>query len=87
MGFSTDLTLPSWRSAGPQKAVETSGSRLHFLEESQNLPKITEGAPFVAGSARTQVVVQVVDISDGIVHVRPLPGSVASHRSLLGTMA
>jgi len=58
-----------------------------FLDESRNPSMITEGAWIIAGSSRTQVVAQVVDISDGIVHVRPLPGSVASHRNLLSTMA
>ena len=58
-----------------------------FLDETLNPSKITEGAWIIAGSSRTQVVAQVVDISDGIVHVRPLPGSVASHRNLLSTMA
>ena len=58
-----------------------------FLDESQSPSKITEGAWIIVGSSRTQAVAQVVDISDGIVHVRPLPGSVASHRSLLRSMA
>ncbi len=58
-----------------------------FLDESQNPSKMTEGAWIIAGSSRTQAVAQAVDISDGIVHGRPLPGSVASHRSLLSSMA
>jgi hypothetical protein len=52
---------------------------------------LLEVAWIIAGSSRTQAVAQadaqVVDISDGLVHVRPLPGSVASHRSLLRSMA
>ena len=58
-----------------------------FLDESQNPSKMTEGAWIIAGSSRTKAVARVVDISDGIVHVRPLLGSVASHRSLLRSMA
>ena len=58
-----------------------------FLDESRNPSKIFEGAWIIAGSSRTQVVAKVVDISEGIVHVRPLPGSVESHRSLLSSMA
>jgi len=58
-----------------------------FLDETLNPSKITEGAWIIAGSSRTHAVAQVVDISDGIVHVRPLPGSVVSHRNLLSTMA
>jgi hypothetical protein len=58
-----------------------------LLDESQNPSKITEGAWIIAGSSRTQVVAQVVDICDGVVHIRPLPGSVASHRGLLTYVA
>ncbi|HEY8653379.1 MAG TPA: hypothetical protein VIL87_09820 [Dermatophilaceae bacterium] len=58
-----------------------------FLDESHNPSKISEGAWIIAGSSRTQAVAQVVDISDEVVHIRPLPGSVASHRSLLTSVA
>lgn len=58
-----------------------------FLDESRNPSKVIEGAWIIAGSSRTQAVAQVVDISDGIVHVRPLPGSVESHRDLLTSVA
>ena len=58
-----------------------------FLDESRNPSKITKGAWIIAGRSRTQVVAKVVDISERIVHVRPLPGSVESHRSLLSSMA
>ena len=58
-----------------------------FLDEARSPSNVVEGAWIIAGSSRTQVVAQVVDISDGIVHVRPLPGSVASHRKLLRSMA
>jgi hypothetical protein len=58
-----------------------------FLDESTNPAKISEGAWIVAGSSRPQAVAQVVDISDGVVHVRPLPGSVASHHNLLTSVA
>lgn len=58
-----------------------------FMDESPNPSKITEGDWIIVGSSRTQAVAQVTDISDGVVHVRPMPGSVASHRSLLTSVA
>ena len=59
-----------------------------FLDEAAVPSKIHEGAWIVVGSRSTQAVAQVSDISpDGIVHVRPLPGSVASHRALLDSVA
>ena len=59
-----------------------------FLDEAASPSKVREGAWIVVGSRTTQAVAQVSDISpEGIVHVRPLPGSVASHRVLLDTVA
>lgn len=59
-----------------------------FLDEAADPSKIREGAWIVVGSRTTQAVAQVSDISpEGIVHVRPLPGSVASHRALLDSVA
>ena len=59
-----------------------------FLDEAIAPGKIHEGAWIVIGSRSTQAVAQVSDIGpDGIVHVRPLPGSVASHRALLDSVA
>lgn len=59
-----------------------------FLDEAVDPSKVVEGAWIVVGSAATQAVAQVSDIgADGIVHVRPLPGSVASHQALLDIVA
>ena len=68
-------------------SADDTGLPWGFLDESRNPAKITEDAWIIAGSSRTQVVAQVVDISEGVVHVRALPGAVESHRSLLSTMA
>ena len=58
-----------------------------FLDESRSPAKITEGDWIIVGSASTQAVAQVTDVCAGVVHVRPLPGSVASHAALLSAMA
>jgi len=58
-----------------------------FLDESRTPAKITEGTWIIVGSASTQAVAQVSDVSDGVVHVRPLPGSVASHAALLSPVS
>jgi len=66
---------------------DDTGLQWGFLDEARSPSKVTEGAWIVVGSSRTQAVAQVTDTSDGVVHVRPLPGSVASHRSLLTSVA
>ena len=58
-----------------------------FLDESRTPAKITEGTWIIVGSASTQAVAQVSDVSDGVVHVRPLSGSVASHAALLSPVS
>ena len=67
---------------------DDSGLPWGFLDEAADPAKVREGRWIVVGSEATQAVAQVADISsDGIVHVRPLPGSVASHRDLLDSVA
>ena len=58
-----------------------------FLDEAADPAKVHEGAWIVVGSTRTQAVAQVVDVHDGIVHVRPMPGPVSSHLRLLTSVA
>ena len=46
--------------------------------------KIVPGAYVVAGRGTAFAVAEVVDVDDeGVVHLRPLPGPVASHEHLL----
>jgi hypothetical protein len=67
---------------------DDSGLPWGLLDEAQDILKMAEGAWIIVGSAHTQAVAQVNDISDsGVVHVRPLPGSVASHADLLNPAA
>ena len=58
-----------------------------FLDEAADPAKVHEGAWIVVGSTHTQAVAQVVDVHDGIVHVRSLPGAVSSHLRLLTSVA
>ena len=48
-----------------------------FLREAPNPDLIIEGAWIVAGTPSAMAVAQVVDVEDGIVHVRPQHGSVS----------
>ncbi|MFN0090780.1 MAG: hypothetical protein ACKVWR_11010 [Acidimicrobiales bacterium] len=45
--------------------------------------KVRPGCHIVVGSGRARAVALVVDITDGIVHVRPLRGPVAENAHLL----
>ena len=54
-----------------------------FLDEAADPDRIHEGAWIVVGSGSGYAVAQVADIEGEIVHVRPLPGPVSSHRRLL----
>jgi len=47
-----------------------------FLREARDPTVIKEGAWIVAGTPSAAAVAQVVDVEDGIVHVRPQHGSV-----------
>jgi hypothetical protein len=49
--------------------------------------RLAEGAWIVVGSPLTCAVAQVVDVTDGIVHVLPLPGSVEDNADLLSRRA
>lgn len=51
-----------------------------FLREARDPDLITEGAWVIAGTPDALAVAQVIDVEDGIVHVRPRRGSV--HRWL-----
>lgn len=50
-----------------------------LLNESADTTHIEPGRHLVVGSGAAQAVAQVIDIHNGIVHVRPLHGSVASN--------
>ena len=65
--------------------MDETGMPWAFLQEAPNPDRVVPGAYVVAGSGAARAVALVVDIVDGIVHVQPMRGSVASNRQLLTT--
>ncbi len=59
--------------------MDDTGLPWTFLDEAVVPERVKPGAYIVVGSGAAIAVAQVVDIEDGIVHVRPLRGSVASN--------
>ncbi len=57
-----------------------------FLSESDDPARVVPGTFIVAGNDQSAAVVEVVDVRrDGVVHLRPQPGSVAANAHLLRT--
>jgi hypothetical protein len=63
--------------------IDDSGLPWAFLDAAADSSVVTPGRFVVVGSGAARAVAQVVDIEDGVVHVRPLRGSVASNSHLL----
>ena len=63
--------------------MDETGLPWAFLDQAPHPDRVVPGGYVVAGSGRARAVALVVDITDGIVHVQPLRGSVASHAELL----
>lgn len=54
-----------------------------FLSDAPDPSLIVAGRYVVGGAGTAIAVVQILDIEDSVVHVRPIRGSVASNRHLL----
>jgi hypothetical protein len=63
--------------------MDETGLPWAFLDLAPHPDRVVQGAYIVAGSGQARAVALVVDVTDGIVHVQPLRGSVASHAALL----
>jgi hypothetical protein len=63
--------------------MDETGLPWAFLDQAIDRNHIVPGAHIIIGSGAAKAVARVVDVSDGIVHVQPLRGSVASNRQLL----
>lgn len=63
--------------------MDETGLPWAFLDEAPHPERVVPGHYIVAGSGAAQAVALVVDVIDGIVHVQPQRGSVASNRRLL----
>jgi hypothetical protein len=59
--------------------MDDTGLPWSFLDESPHPERIVPGAYVVVGEGEATAVAKVVDVEDGIVHVLPLRGSVASN--------
>ena len=63
--------------------IDDSGLPWAFVDDAPDAAVVTPGRYLVVGSGAARAVAQVVDVENGIVHVRPLRGSVASNSHLL----
>lgn len=56
-----------------------------FVDEAADPTRIVPGAYVLAGRGGAVAVAEVVDVTeDGVVHLRPLEGSISQHHHLLG---
>jgi hypothetical protein len=59
-----------------------------FVDRALDPSKIVPGAYVIAGRGTSLAVAEVVDVDEaGVVHLRPLPGPVSAHESLLARSA
>lgn len=56
----------------------------HLLDAAPDPSRIVPGSHIIVGSGKVRAVATVVDIVDGIVHLRPLRAPVSAHQDLLG---
>jgi hypothetical protein len=63
--------------------MDDTGLPWAFLDEAPDPALIRPGRHIVVGSGAARAVALVVDITDGIVHVRPVRGPVAANAHLL----
>ena len=65
--------------------MDDSGLPWAFLDDAADPFKVQPGRHYLlVGSGAARAVALVIDVTDGIVHVRPLRGSVAANAHLLG---
>ena len=65
--------------------MDDTGLPWTFLDEAADPSKIVAGTFVVAGRGTAVAVAEVVDVDEtGVVHLRPLPGSVRENLSLVG---
>jgi hypothetical protein len=63
--------------------MDDTGLPWAFLDTAPNRERVVPGAYLIAGSGAAKAVALVVDVTDGLVHVQPLRGSLASNRQFL----
>jgi hypothetical protein len=63
--------------------MDQTGLPWAFLKRAADPARIVPGTHIIVGAGKVRAVATVVDVVDGVVHVRPLRGPVAQHRHLL----
>jgi len=63
--------------------MDDSGLPWAFLDRAVHPARIQPGAYVVVGSGSVRAIAMVVDVTDGIVHVDPVRGSLAANAHLL----
>ncbi len=63
--------------------MDETGLPWAFLERAADPARIIPGSHIIVGAGQVRAVATVVDVVEGIVHVRPLHGPVSQHRHLV----
>jgi hypothetical protein len=63
--------------------MDETGLPWAFLKRAADPARIVPGTHIIVGAGKVRAVATVVDVVDGMVHVRPLRGPVSQHRHLL----
>lgn len=63
--------------------MDDTGLPWAFLDDAPDTARVRPGHHVLVGSGAARAVALVVDITDGIVHVRPLRGSVSTNAHML----
>ncbi|MGI8984100.1 MAG: hypothetical protein ACR2HM_06155 [Acidimicrobiales bacterium] len=63
--------------------MDDSGLPWAFLDRAVHPERIRPGAHVVVGAGSVRAIAKVIDVTDGIVHVDPLRGSLAANAHLL----
>lgn len=67
--------------------MDETGLPWAFLKRAADPERIVPGAHIIVGAGNVRAVATVVDVVDGVVHVRPLRGPASQHRHLIGGQA
>jgi hypothetical protein len=65
--------------------MDDTGLPWAFVDQAIHPDRVVPGRHIIVGSGNARAVALVIDLVDGIAHVQPLRGSVASNRRLLAT--
>ena len=63
--------------------MDDSGLPWAFIDQALHPDRVVPGRHIIVGSGNARAVALVIDVVDGIAHVQPLRGSVASNRKFL----